>query len=159
MIATTNTCFQLAPICPFRAGALAKLKTARLKMHITKGSALDFVPANHESPSSPAVLKKVLANHSQIQAGQIMMVNWAKLNPGRSFQPHFHEDMQEIFVMLEGTGEFDIDGTIHHLAAGDCAIVDPHETHSMHNSGVEPSLFLTIGVAKGEDGKTVMVNQ
>lgn len=124
-------------------------------MQITRGSELDFVPASHESSASPAVLKKVLANHSALQPGQIMMVNWAKLNAGMAFQPHYHEDMQEIFVIIEGEGEFTIDGSSHHVSSGDCVIVDPRETHSMRNPGQQVTLFLTMGIASSQDGKTV----
>ena len=105
----------------------------------------------------PAVLKKVLANSAEIQVGQIMMVNWSKLNPGMSFQPHYHEDMQGLFIVLAGQGVFNVAGKSVPIEPGDCVIVDPREIHSMHNPTENALLFLVIGIASGEDGKTVMV--
>lgn len=126
-------------------------------MKIVRGNAIDFVPASHESASDPGVLKKVLASQADLQEGQIKMLNWSLLKAGKSFQTHFHEDMQEVFVILSGTVEIVVAKTVANLLAGDCVIIDPQEPHAMSNKGESDAVFLAFGIANGEDGKTVIV--
>ena len=73
-------------------------------MNFILSTASDFVPASHEDPKNPGVLKRVIATQHEFQAGQVQMLNWAQLPVGSSFQPHFHEGMQEVFVLLRGIG-------------------------------------------------------
>jgi mannose-6-phosphate isomerase-like protein (cupin superfamily) len=117
---------------------------------------LSFVPAGHEDPQSPGVLKKVLFACGDLQSGTVRMANWAKLLPGRSFASHYHEDMQEVFIMVAGAARLVIDGAEVVLAPGDAVRIDPGEVHEMFNDTNEPAEYLAIGVANG-DGDTVVV--
>ena len=77
-------------------------------MRVVPFSAHAFVPASHENPLSPGVLKKVLLAKADLQPGRIQMINWASLGVGKRFARHHHEDMQEIFIMVEGTAEITV---------------------------------------------------
>ena len=59
-----------------------------------------FTASGHEDPSDPGVWKKVLFRRDELQPGRVQMVNWALLPAGSTFAPHYHEDMQEIFIVL-----------------------------------------------------------
>ena len=62
----------------------------------------EFVAAGHEDPTNPGVWKKVLFRKDDLQLGRIQMINWARLPAGNTFAAHYHEDMQEIFIVLTG---------------------------------------------------------
>lgn len=126
-------------------------------MKLIRGEAIDFIPASHEDPSRPGVLKRVLASHSDLLTGQVMMVNWARLPKGSSFQRHFHEDMQEVFIMLNGPVVMTVDDQPVDLNAGDAILIDPREIHEMKNASDDDVDYIVFGISKQEGGQTVVV--
>ena len=74
-------------------------------MRVIRATELEFVAASHEDPDSPGVLKKVLLQRDDLIAGRVQMVNWALLPVGQSFSPHYHEDMEEVFIVIRGRAE------------------------------------------------------
>jgi mannose-6-phosphate isomerase-like protein (cupin superfamily) len=118
----------------------------------------EFVPAGHEDPQDPGVWKKVLLEKAEFQAGHVQMVNWARLPAGNSFAPHYHEDMQEVFVIVEGTAELTVGAETVTLERGDAALIDSHEVHRMSNSGLGDVEYLALGISRGTGGKTVVVD-
>ncbi len=131
-------------------------------MKIVRGSGLEFVPAAHENQSEPGVLKKVLATKRDLVAGQVQMVNWSLLKVGKSFQRHYHENMQEVFVILSGNVQASVasnqsDVIEQELSTGDVLLVDAGEVHQMTNVGAEDVHYVVFGIATGEGGKTVVV--
>ena len=107
---------------------------------------------------NPGVWKKVLLEKADFQAGQVQMVNWARLPSGNSFAPHYHEDMQEVFVIVQGTAELTVGGEVVTLGRGDAVLIDAHETHQMSNPGLDDVEYVAIGVSRGTGGKTVVVD-
>ncbi len=124
-------------------------------MHFVSGSKIDFVPASHEDPNDPGVLKRVLLTHADLIEGQIMMVNWARLPREKSFQPHYHEDMQEVFVLLEGRATMTVNDQEFAMGPADALVVDPREVHSMRNTCDGDVTYLVFGVSMGQGGKTI----
>ena len=57
-------------------------------------NASGFIPASHEDPRNPGVLKRVIATKHDFQEGHVQMLNWARLPAGSSFQLHYHEGDQ-----------------------------------------------------------------
>lgn len=117
-----------------------------------------FVPAGHEDPQDPGVVKRVLATREELQPGWVQMVNWARLKSGRRFAPHYHEEMQEIFVILNGQLELDCDGQRVILEAGDAVRIEAREVHTMVNHGSAEVDYLAIGIVGNEGGRTVVVD-
>ncbi len=126
-------------------------------MKVIRGSQIAYEAASHEDPKNPGVLKRVLATRDDFSAGQIMMLNWAKLPEGSSFAAHYHEDMQETFVILTGTVEMVVDEESVDLDAGDAIMIDHHEVHQMHNRSDHDVEYVVFGVSTEEGGKTVVV--
>lgn len=126
-------------------------------MHIVRGSSLAFLPASHEKPDQPGVLKKVLGTRSDFVAGQVQMLNWSLCPTGSSFRLHYHEDMQEVFVIFNGTVAMEVDGQTATLHAGDAIFVAPGQVHKMTNTCQEDVTYLVFGIATGQNGKTVVV--
>ena len=126
-------------------------------MKIIRGNSVSFVPASHEPADDPNVFKKVLANAELLNAGQVQMINWAKMPVGRAFCAHFHEDMQEIFVILKGSAFIDVAGQQDELSSGDIVIIEPCEVHVMTNTSEVDLEYIAIGISSGQGGKTIVV--
>ena len=121
-------------------------------------NASGFVPASHEDPRNPGVLKRVIATKDDFQAGHVQMLNWACLPARSSFQLHYHEDMQEIFVLLKGEVEMHVGKTMTIMHAGDTVIVAPREPHRMVNCLDEDAEYIVFGISSGQNGKTVVID-
>jgi len=127
-------------------------------MHIVRGSTIDFIPASHERPADPGVLKKVLVQAGELIEGRVQMINWALLPSGRSFQAHYHEDMQELFILIQGSAIIDIEGDCAELNTGDAVFIPVAAVHTMHNTGERDAAYIAIGITQGRGGKTVVVD-
>ena len=117
----------------------------------------EFVPASHENPLDPGVWKKVLFPKADLQAGVVQMVNWARLGSGKQFAAHYHEDMQEIFIILQGEAHLKVGTQTVILRCGDAVRIDPHEVHAMSNPGAEDVEYVVVGISSGVGGRTVVV--
>ena len=116
-------------------------------MQVVRSADVDFEPASHEDPSNPGVLKKVMARASQLIAGQVQMINWAELPVGRSFARHYHEDMQEIFIITEGRVRMHVGTEEAELQSGDLVLVPPRAEHQMSNLGDAAARYIVFGIS------------
>jgi mannose-6-phosphate isomerase-like protein (cupin superfamily) len=116
-----------------------------------------FEPAAHENPLSPGVLKKVLLKKADLQPGRVQMVNWASLAIGKRFARHYHEDMQEVFILVRGEAEITVAAETVRLCRGDAIVIDPREIHQMWNVGSEEVEYLAMGITSEAGGRTVVV--
>ena len=128
------------------------------KMKTIRGSEIEFAPASHEDPNKAGVVRRVLAAKNDFQSGQVMMLNWSQLPVGSSFRSHFHENMQEAFVIIQGNVTMTVDDKAVDLGKGDAVLVEPREIHSMTNKGDQPAEFVVFGIASGEGGRTIVVD-
>ena len=126
-------------------------------MKIIRGSTIPNVPASHEDPADPGVLKKILLKKEDIPVGRIQMINWSTLLPRKTFQNHYHEAMDEIFILLDGSTSITIDGETEILVQRDAVVVPSTKHHTMTNMGDTPVHYIAIGIVLGEGGKTVVV--
>lgn len=117
-----------------------------------------FEAAGHEDPRAPGVWKKVLWRKADLQPGRIQMVNWAKLPAGSRFANHYHEDMQEIFVMVSGVVRLRAGDSECTLQRGDAVLIEPREPHQMWNEGNVDAEYLAIGIVSGDTGRTVLLD-
>ena len=125
------------------------MKIFRLKVR-------EWIPASHESPQSPSVWKKVLLQKADLSEGRVAMVNWCRMEPGKAFHPHYHEDMEEVFILLKGWAKVFVPGEAADLREGEAVIIPPREVHEMKNTGEEDLEYLAIGISQGQGGKTVL---
>lgn len=126
-------------------------------MKICRGDQLEFIPASHEDPKDPGVWKKVLAKKDELVPGRVQMINWARMEVGKAFEAHYHEDMQEVFIILAGKVEILVDDETETLASGDMVIIDERQVHRMKNIGEEPVEYIVVGISREQGGKTVNV--
>ena len=128
-------------------------------MKFIPADASGFVPASHEDPSRPGVLKRVIATAADLESGTVPMVNWSHLPAGHSFALHYHEDMQEVFILISGHVEITVDGQSTTMQAGDTMIVDAREQHKMINRGDSAAEYLVFGIATGQGGQTIVLDE
>lgn len=126
-------------------------------MKIVRFNSLDFVPASHEDPKDPGALKKVLLQRDDLPPGRIQMINWARVPKGKSFSPHYHEKMIEVFIILNGQVKVKIDQEEEILAKGDLVIAREGQIHVFENISQEDVDYLALGIVTSEGGKTVNV--
>lgn len=126
-------------------------------MKIVHSTDLSYIPASHEDPKNPGVLKRVIATRDELMNGRLMMINWAKLPAGKSFKPHYHEDMEEVYIMLKGEGELTVDDETEKVVPGDRIIIPQNAIHGMRNKGKIDIEYIALGISSEKGGKTVIV--
>lgn len=118
---------------------------------------LEWVPVGQESLQAAAVLKKVLVQKADLLEGHLQMINWCTLRVGRAFHPHYHEDMEEIFILLKGKARIRVGEEEADLEKEDAVIIPPPLVHEMKNTGEEEVEYMAIGISQGKGGRTVLV--
>ncbi|OGE38335.1 hypothetical protein A3B45_00785 [Candidatus Daviesbacteria bacterium RIFCSPLOWO2_01_FULL_39_12] len=126
-------------------------------MKIVRLQDLDFIPASHEDPKDPGALKKVLLKRGDLPEGRIQMINWSKIPVGKTFAPHYHQSMIEVFIIMSGKVKVKIDNEEAILEKGDMIIAMEKQVHTMTNIGDKDVDYFAMGVATSEGGKSVNV--
>ncbi|HYD34584.1 MAG TPA: cupin domain-containing protein [Vitreimonas sp.] len=114
-----------------------------------------LVPASHENPEDPGVLKKVLFSASDFnpECG-LKMLNYAVIQPGRHFELHSHETLEEVFYILEGEGEITVGEETQVIGPEEAVLIPVKTQHIMKNIGDGPLVYLAFGAASDE-GRTI----
>lgn len=126
-------------------------------MRIVRFNDLEFVPASHEDPKDPGALKKILLKRDDLPEGRIQMINWAQIPVGKSFAPHYHESMIEVFIIISGKVKVKIDNEEEILEKGDCVIAMEKQVHSFENISNQDVDYFAIGIVTAKGGKTINV--
>jgi mannose-6-phosphate isomerase-like protein (cupin superfamily) len=66
---------------------------------------------------------------------------------------HFHDEQQELYVVLEGIVEFDLDEDTVRLGPGGCVRVDAPVVRRLRNVSHEDAVILIVGGAGGYVGR------
>jgi uncharacterized cupin superfamily protein len=81
-------------------------------------------------------------------------VNAIVLPPGYTSRRHFHERQQELYLVLSGEIELELDGTTHTLGPGGLARVDATTVRSLRNtSDTDEAMYFCVGAAGGYVGR------
>jgi mannose-6-phosphate isomerase-like protein (cupin superfamily) len=126
-------------------------------MKIFRSKDIEIIAASHEDLRSPGVYKRVFLEKADFIEGRIQMVNWAFLPKGKSFRSHYHEDMQEVFIIIKGHVRIVVDSEQVELCKGDTVVIPVGSVHMMENTGKVDVEYIVIGVSKGTGGKTIVV--
>ena len=125
-------------------------------MKIIRARDIAAQPASHEDSEAPAVMKKVMLARNDLQEGRLQMINWSTLLPGKTFRKHFHDTMEEVFIIVKGHARIQVDDEVAEISAGDAVLIPPEGVHSMENLGQENVEFISLGIAPGERGRTIV---
>ena len=66
----------------------------------------------------------------------------ATLAPGRSTERHYHAETEEVYFVLEGEGEMELDGERADVRPGDAVPIPPGAWHELANTGPGPLRIL-----------------
>lgn len=67
-----------------------------------------------------------------------------EIDPGHASPMHCH-NCEEVYYVLEGTGELEIDGETHPLTAGGASLQRPNLKHRVVNTGDVPLRLIVVG--------------
>ena len=66
----------------------------------------------------------------------------ATLEPGQATERHYHGETEEIYYVVEGTGEMELDGERRQVTVGDAVLIPPGAWHQIRADQAEPLRFL-----------------
>lgn len=66
----------------------------------------------------------------------------ATLEPGQSTERHYHRESEELYYLLEGSGEMEIDGERARVGPGDAILIPPGAWHQIRADEASPLRFL-----------------
>jgi mannose-6-phosphate isomerase-like protein (cupin superfamily) len=66
----------------------------------------------------------------------------ATLAPGQATRRHYHARTEEIYAVLEGSGEMEVDGERRAVAPGDAILIPPAAWHEIRAGGEAELRFL-----------------
>jgi len=83
-------------------------------------------------------------------AGRLLGVLDTTLENGAAITPHLHENIEEVYYVIEGTGRMTIGDEEKKVAAGDVIYIPPKKIHTLVQSGEKPLRFITVSIDLSE---------
>ena len=87
---------------------------------------------NFSNSSHPGQKKKVIF-HDFEMTSSVTQVAYAELSVGDIVEEHYHESMEEVFLILDGECEFILDGMPHLLKKDDVIKIAPKIKHTLRS--------------------------
>jgi len=94
------------------------------------------------------IVKKILFHEHELPAS--VRLSHAVFKPGQKASAHSHDDLCEVFYIINGSGLFRVNGDEHRVSAGSCIRVDPHDLHEVINDGHDDMTMIYFGLARSE---------
>jgi mannose-6-phosphate isomerase-like protein (cupin superfamily) len=69
-------------------------------------------------------------HHTQVQS-----LAEATLEPEQATQRHYHRVTEEIYFVVKGSGDMEVDGEHRRIAVGDAVLIPAGAWHSLYNNG------------------------
>ena len=66
----------------------------------------------------------------------------AWLEPGQATERHYHARTEELYVLLDGEGEMEVDGDRRRVGPGEAILIPPGAWHQIRAEGSVPLRFL-----------------
>ena len=89
-----------------------------------------------------------LRSHILMDAGELgsrhLSVCWIEVPPGTSEKLHSHEEAEQVYVAVAGTGSMSAAGDTEQLSPGDLALIPPATDHEIANSGDATFALLSV---------------
>ena len=85
-------------------------------------------------------------------ANQSLAEAW--LEPGQVTQRHYHARSEELYVLLDGEGELEVDGERARVGPGDAILIPPGAWHQIRARGAAPLRFLCCCAPPYSDADT-----
>jgi mannose-6-phosphate isomerase-like protein (cupin superfamily) len=78
----------------------------------------------------------------------------ATLEPGQATQRHYHRATEEIYFVVKGSGEMEVDGSAEHVRPGDAVLIPAGAWHTLVNDGTSELRILCCCVPPYRDDDT-----
>ena len=78
----------------------------------------------------------------------------ASLEPDQATERHYHRLSEEIYFVLKGSGDMEVDGVHRRIAVGDAVLIPPGAWHTLHNNGTSELRILCCCVPPYADQDT-----
>ncbi len=89
-----------------------------------------------------------LSSHILMDAGELgsrhMTVTWIEVPAGVSQQLHSHEEAEQVYVVVRGTGTMTAAGDTQTLGPGDLALIPPASDHTIANESAEALALVSV---------------
>jgi mannose-6-phosphate isomerase-like protein (cupin superfamily) len=119
---------------------------------------MDIVNLNSAPPfitKDGSEIRELLAHRNSAIANQSLAE--ARVPVGVTTIAHYHIRTEEIYYLLEGEGEMQIEGEWHHVRPGDAIAIPPGKIHQIKNPGPNELRFLCCCAPGYEHEDTVLV--
>ena len=73
-----------------------------------------------------------------------LSVSMTILHPGKATSGHEHENADEVYIVVDGRGELDLDGNRMDIETGDIVLIKQGQFHRTFNNEKEDLVFLTV---------------
>src|SRR3954462_14295277 len=78
----------------------------------------------------------------------------AALEPDQANARHYHRVSEEIYFVVKGSGDMEVDGTHKRIAVGDAVLIPAGAWHSLYNNGTSELRILCCCVPPYSDDDT-----
>jgi mannose-6-phosphate isomerase-like protein (cupin superfamily) len=116
---------------------------------VERRSRADAVPFTTRDGSTIRVLLDAEAGAARNQS-----LAEASLEPGQATERHYHASSEEIYVVLEGWGEMEVEGDRAAVGPGEAILIPPGARHQIRASDDAPLRFLCCCAPPYTDGDT-----
>jgi mannose-6-phosphate isomerase-like protein (cupin superfamily) len=97
---------------------------------------------------APTIEVHRLRSHILMDAGELgsrhLSVNWLEVPPGVREELRSHEEAEQVYVVVSGSGTMSATGDTQSLGAGDLVLIPPATAHSVANDGDEPLALVSV---------------
>jgi len=71
----------------------------------------------------------------ELHRSEVQSLAEATLEPEQSTERHYHRRSEEIYVVVKGSGELEVDGETRTVRPGDAVLIPPGAWHTLANTG------------------------
>jgi mannose-6-phosphate isomerase-like protein (cupin superfamily) len=86
--------------------------------------------------------------HILMDAGELgarnVSVNWLEVPAGASEELRSHEEAEQVYVVVKGSGTMSATGDTQALSEGDLVLIPPATDHSVANDGGSPLALVSV---------------
>jgi len=100
-------------------------------------------------------IRELLAHRNSCIAKQSLAE--ARVVPGQRTTPHYHNQTEETYYILEGSGDMRIGDETREVGPGDAIAIPPRAVHTIQNTGTVTLKFLCCCAPGYEHEDTVLV--
>ena len=82
--------------------------------------------------------------NSEISGSKNMSIATIFVDPGKESKMHFHKKMEEIYYILDGKGEININGIVTKIKKGYAILLPVGSKHQIRNTGQKVLKFISV---------------